>query len=57
MGKECFYVFDSYSKDENGNMSAVDTAVLLKFKYLSSLENNIISVSYTNYAMTLYFQI
>ena len=57
MGKECFYVFDSYSKDENGNMSAVDTAVLPKFKYLSSLENNIISVSYTNYAMTLYFQI
>ena len=53
MRKECFYVFDSYRKDKNGNISAADTAVLLKLESLSSLQNYIVSVFYPNYAMTL----
>ena len=38
-------------------MSATGTAVLLKFDSLQSLENYIKSVYYSNYPMTLYFQI
>ena len=33
-GNECFYVFDSHSKDGNGNISAAGTAFLLKFGFL-----------------------
>ena len=39
---QCFYVFDSLNKDENGNVSAAGTKVLLKFESLSSLENYIL---------------
>ena len=30
-GNQCFFLLDSYSKDEIGRMSATGTAVLLKF--------------------------
>ena len=38
-------------------MSATGTAVLLKFDLLQSLENYIKPVCYSNYPMTLYFQV
>ena len=38
-------------------MSATGTAVLLKFDSLQSLENYIKPVYYSNYSMTLYFQL
>ena len=57
MRKECFHVFDSHRKDKNGNVSAADTADLLKLESLSSLQNYIVSVFYPNYAMTLWCQI
>lgn len=53
MKKECFHVFDSHRKDKNGNVSAADTADLLKLESLSSLQNYKVSVFYPNYAMTL----
>ena len=55
--KQCFFLFDSHSKDKTGRVSATGTAVLLKFDSLQSLENYIKSVYYSNYPMTLYFQI
>ena len=57
MAESCFYVFDSHSKDENGNISAVGTTILLKLESLSSLKNYILSVYYANYLMTLSFKI
>ena len=56
-GNQCIFLFDSHSKDEIGRVSATGTAVLVKFDSLQSLENCIKSVYYSNYAMTLYFQI
>ena len=56
-GNQCVFLFDSHSKDEIGRVSATGTAVLVKFDSLQSLENYIKSVYYSNYAMTLYFQI
>ena len=50
-------MFNSHNKGENDNITAAGTAALLKFESLSSLENYILSVYYTNYPMTLYFQI
>ena len=38
-------------------MSAIGTAVLLKFDSLQSLENYIKSVYFSNYLMTLYFHV
>ena len=40
-GIDSIYLFDSHSKDENGNLSSFVTAVLLKFDTLYSLENYI----------------
>ena len=40
-GNYSIYLFDSRSKDKNGNLSSSDTAVLLKFDSLYSLENYI----------------
>ena len=56
-GNQYFFLFDSHSKDEIGRVSATGTAVLVKFDSLQSLENYIKSVYYSNYPMTLYFQI
>ena len=52
MGKPVFFfLFDSYSKDKIGRMSATGTAVLLKFDLFQQrcLENYIKSVYYSNY--------
>ena len=56
-GNDSIYLFDSHSKDENGNLSSSDTAVLLKFDSLCSLENYIQSVYYNAYSRTLYFHV
>ena len=56
-GNDSTYIFDSNSKDENGNLSSSGTAVLLKFDSLYSLENYIQSVWYNAYPWTLYFQV
>ena len=56
-GNDSIYLFDSHSKDENGNVSSSGTAVLFKFDTLLSLENYIRSVYYNAYPLTLYFQI
>ena len=54
---DSIYLFDSQSKDENGNLSSSGRAVLLKFDTLHILENYIRSVYYNAYPMTLYFQL
>ena len=41
-------MFDSHSKNENGNVLAAGTAVLLKFEYLSLLESYMVSVYYSD---------
>ena len=56
-GNQCFCLFYSHSKYEIGRMSATGTAGLLKFDSLQSLENYIKPVYYSNYPMTLYFQV
>ena len=38
-GNNSIYLFDSHSKDENGNLSSFDTAVLLKLDTFYSLKN------------------
>ena len=55
-GNGSMYIFDSHSKDENGNVSISGTAVLVKFDTLHSLENHIRSVYYNSYPLNLYFQ-
>ena len=54
---QCFFLFDSRRKYVIGRMSVTGTAVLLKFDLWQSLKNDIKSVYYSNYPMTLYFQI
>ena len=54
----CFYLFASYSKDGEGNMSQSGTAVLLKFDKFSILEEYIKQIYYNGYNNErLYFQI
>ena len=50
-------MFDSHSKDENGNLSSLSTAALLNFDTLHTLKNYIRSVHNNAYLMTLYFQL
>ena len=56
-GNDYIYIFDSHSKDENGNLSSSGTAVLLKYNTLYSLENYIRSIYYNTFLLTLYFQV
>ena len=56
-GIDSIYLFDSQSKDENGNLSSSGKAVLLKFDTLRTLVNDIKSVYDTAYLMTLSFQL
>ena len=56
-GNQCVFPFDSHSKDKLGRISTTGTAVLLRFDSLHSLENYIKSVYYSNYSMTLDFQV
>ena len=55
-GNDSIYLFDSHSKDVNGNVSSSGSAVLLKFDTLHSLENDIRSVYFNAYPLTLCFQ-
>ena len=55
--KPVFFLFDSQRKDKIRRMSAIGTALLLRFDWLQSLENYIKSVYYSNYPMNLYFQV
>ena len=57
-GRQCFYLFDSHSKDGHGNISQNGTAVLLKFGSLNDLERYI-KLIYNNEVQheTLYFQV
>ena len=54
---DSIYLFDSHSKDENGNLSSFVTAVLLNFDALYSLEKYVRSVCYNTFFLTLYFQV
>ena len=55
-GIDSIYLFDSHSKDENGNLSSFVTAVLLKFGTLYSL-GNYRWVYYNAYPLILFFQV
>ena len=50
---DSIYLFDSHSKDDNGNLSSSGTVVLSKLVTLCSLGNCIRSVYYSAYQMTL----
>ena len=50
-------LFDSHSRDKNGNLLSSATAVLLKFDTSHSLHNEIKSLYYNTYALTLHFQV
>ena len=54
---DSIYLFDSHSKDGNGNLLSTGTAVLLKCDTLYSLENYVTSVYYNVFPLTLYFQV
>ena len=57
-GRNCFYLFDSHSKDGEGNISQNGTAALLKSDTFSNLEEYIKHIYYTgDNNETLYFQI
>ena len=43
-GNQCFFLFDSHSKDEIRRMSVTGTRVLLKFDSLQSLEDYITQI-------------
>ena len=51
------YLFDSHSKNKNGNLLSSGTAVLLQFDTLYSLENYIQSVYYNAYPLSLCIQV
>ena len=54
-GNDSIYLFDSYSKDKNGNLQVSDRAVLLKLDASYLLENYVRSVYYNTFPLTLYF--
>ena len=57
-GNNCFYLFDSHSKNGEGNISQNDTAVLLKFDTFSNLEEYVKQIHYNgDNNETLYLQI
>ena len=49
--------FHSISRGKNGNASPSGTAVLLKFDTLLSLEKCIKAIYYSNYPLTMYYQL
>ena len=57
-GKNCFFLFDSHSKNSNGNICQNGTSVLLKFEALNKLQEYIKDIYYVGLKHeTLYFQI
>ena len=56
-GKDCVYIFDPHSKDDEGNISQNGTAILIKFETLDDLEDYIILIYYSSHHhKTVYFQ-
>ena len=55
-GNDSINLFDSHSKDENGNLSSSGTAVL-NIDTLCSLENCVRLVYYNVFPLTLHFQV
>ena len=57
-GKKCVYLFDSHSKDYDGNISQNGSAILMKFETLDDLQDYIKLIYYSSqHHKTLYFQI
>ena len=50
-------MFDSHSRDQNSNISAACTVILLKSGFLPSLENYKVAVYHLHFPINLYFQI
>ena len=56
-GEECVYLFDSHSKDHEGNISQNGSAVLMKFETLDDFQDYIKLIYYNSqHHKTLYFQ-
>ena len=56
-GEECVYLFDSHSKDYEGNISQNGSAILMKFETLDDLQYYIKLIYYNSqHHKTLYFQ-
>ena len=56
-GKECVYLFDSHSKDYEGNISQNESAILMKFETMDDLRDYIKLIYYNSqHHKTLYFQ-
>ena len=56
--KNCFFLFDSYSKNSSGNICQNGTSVLLKFETLNKLQEYVKHIYYIGLKHeTLYFQI
>ena len=56
-GKDCVYLFDSHSKDYEGNISQNGSAILMKFENLDDLQDYIKPIYYSSeHHKTLYFQ-
>ena len=58
-GRQCFFIFDSHSRDEEGKHAPNGTAVLLKFHSLAKLEEYIKNTYYgqNQQQSSMYFQI
>ena len=57
-GKNCFFLFDSHSKNSMGNICQNGTSVLLKFETLSRLQEFVKDIYYVRLKHeTLYFKI
>ena len=56
-GNQCFFSIWPTSKHKMGRVSATGATVLIKRDSLQSLENYIKLVCYSNYPVTLYFQV
>ena len=57
LAKRLFYLFDSHSKDYEGNISENGSAILMKFENLDDLQDYIKLIYYSSqHHKTLYFQ-
>ena len=57
-GKNCFFLFDSHSKNSSGNICQNGNSVLLKLETLSKLQEYVRAIYYVGLKhQTLYFQI
>ena len=56
-GEQCYFLFDSHSKNDEGEITPNGVAVLLKFQTLGHLEEYIKYVYYSENTETLFFQL